>query len=333
MLQFRVHLLFCARCSSKEDVRFLIDSWAIQTGPHHKVTFIGGGEPTTKWSLLEWAIRYIREKIGTVEIVLVTNGSLLSPDKIVFLKKERVQISLSYDILPDIQDSQRLIYKSSKSSFHVVDLFLKEVATINANSDDTPIHVGIRCTITPSIVKKMTDMVRFVSDNYSGVVRRVHFEHVTSTNNPGDFYKQYEEAFFEARNFGRSVGLEISNSLTSSQGKVRSSFCRRESCFVPAGENRIICTACHRVSSPRDSFINVFKYAESYKHGEFCIRGPRHDEMRGISKECEKCPAKWQCAGGCIMERRTLSPEQLRMKCEMVRGFNRRLLEEKLNEI
>ena len=155
---------------------------------------------------------------------------------------------------------------------------------------------------------------------------------MTSSNNSASFYKQYEEAFFEARSLGRFMGLEISNSLTSSQGKVRSSFCRRENCFVPTGENRIICTSCHRVSSPRDKNINVFKYAESYKHGEFRIYGSHLDEIRGLLKECEKCPAKWQCAGGCIMKRLSLTPELRGMKCEMVRGFNRRLLEEKLNE-
>lgn len=318
---------------TRDDIRFIVDSWVAQPGPHRKVTFIGGGEPTAAWSLLEWAIEYVRGKVGDVEIVLVTNGSLISHNRLVFLKQAKVRISLSFDILPEIQEAQRLIYNSSQSSFRVVDSFLKDIALVNANAENgEPVRVGIRSTITPNTVGKMTDMVHFVHENYEGVVKIVHFEHVTSSNNTTIFYQQYEKEFFKARDFGQKVGIKVINSLIASQGKVRNSFCMRESCFVPAGEDGIICTACHRVSSIRDRQIEKFKYAESYKRQEFRFFGSSVDDLRGLSEDCEYCPAKWQCAGGCIMERLILPPELFRKKCEMVRGFNRRLLEEKLNK-
>ena len=318
---------------TREDVRFIIDSWAAQPVPHNKVTFIGGGEPTVVWKLLEWSIGYIRKTIGDAQIVLVTNGSLISHDRLLFLKEAKVQISLSFDILPEIQEGQRRIYHSGRSSFQAVDSFLKDVARINAEAgENDTFHVGVRSTITPDIVEKMTDMVRFVRDNYAGVVRKIHFEHVTSPDNPATFYSLYEEEFFKARTVGREAGIEVFNSLTTSQGKVRSSFCLGESCFVPAGDDGILCTACHRISSPKDSMIGMFKYAESYEHGEFRCHEAGHEDLRGVVEECQSCPARWQCAGGCIMERLVLPPDLIRKKCEMVRGFNRRLLEEKLND-
>ena len=309
-----------------EDLRFIIDSWAAEAIPHRKVTFIGGGEPTMKWSLLERAVRYVRDRVGDVEIVLVTNGSLISHDRLVFLRDAGVTISLSFDILPEIQEKQRRVFNSGRSSFQIVDSFLKEVARIGY-------HCEIRSTITPDTVGRMTDMVRFVHDRYDAV-RRVHFEHVTSRDNPIRFYGQFEEEFFKARAVGREIGIEGYNSITASQGKVRSAFCRGTSCFVPAGKSNIICTACHRISSSRDELIDVFKYATIDGDGNRNIRlhPARYETLRGIQEECESCPARWQCAGGCLNERLTLTPELLRMKCEMVRGFNKRLLLEKLNE-
>ena len=318
---------------TQEDVAFIIDSWAAEPIPHQKVTFIGGGEPTIVWDLLEWAIKYVRKKLGDVKIVLVTNGSLISHDRLLFLRDAKVQISLSFDILPEIQEGQRRIYHSGKSSFKAVDTFIRDVIQTNAGTEKSDvIRVGIRSTITPDIVEKMTDMVRFVDENYRGTVKQIHFEHVTSSSNPGAFYHQYEEEFFKARAFGREVGIEVCNSITASQGKVRNSFCLGESCFVPTDDDGIICTACHRISSPRDGLIDVFKYAEARGHKMFHFKEATNESLRGNSEDCNTCPAKWQCAGGCIMERLLLSPELLEKKCEMVRGFNRRLLEEKLDE-
>lgn len=309
-----------------ENIRFIIDSWAAEAIPHKKVTFIGGGEPTMKWGLLERAISYVRERVGNVEIVLVTNGSLISHDRLVFLRDAGVTVSLSFDILPEIQERQRRLFHGGHSSFRIVDSFLKEAARIGYRCE-------IRSTITPDTVERMTEMVRFVHDHYDAV-RRVHFEHVTSCDNPPCFYGRFEEEFFKARAVGREVGIEVYNSITASQGKVRSAFCRGTSCFVPAGKNSVICTACHRVSSSRDELIDVFKYAEidGDGDGDIHFHPARYETLRGIQKECESCPAKWQCAGGCLNERLALTPELQRMKCEMVRGFNRRLLLEKLNE-
>lgn len=318
---------------SRDDVRFIVDSWAAQPVPHDKVTFIGAGEPTVVWGLLEWSIGYVREKTGDAQIVLVTNGSLISHDRLLFLKEAGVQISLSFDILPEIQEGQRQIYHSARSSFQAVDSFLKDVAMTNAGAGEHDAFlVEVRSTITPDIVEKMTDMVRFVHDNYAGAVNRIHFEHVTSPDNPAAFYGQFEEEFFRARAIGHEVGIDVYNSLTASQDKVRSAFCQGESCFVPAAEGGIICTACHRISSQKDSLIGVFQYAESRGHDVFRCHEAGSEDLRGITEECKSCPARWQCAGGCIMERLTLPPALLRKKCDMVRGFNRRLLEEKLNE-
>lgn len=310
---------------SQNDIKFIIDQWAKGSSDHKKITFIGGGEPTLSWDLLRWSIEYIHKIFAkeNVKIVLVTNGSLLSHERISFLKCHNVIVSLSFDILPDIQDRQRKLFNSTKSSFEAVDCFLKDAY-------ESRLSCEIRCTVTPSIVQQMADMVRFVADNYKGV-RKIHFEHVTSSKNPEDFYSKYTDAFFEAREIGRRLGLTVYNSISSSQGKVRHSFCSGTSCFVPTQSGEIICTACHRASSEKDELMNTFKKAIIHQDQTIEIFNRPHEMIRGAMPECETCHAKWQCAGSCVMERLVIGPKLFIKRCEMVREFNKRLLEEQLN--
>lgn len=310
---------------SKEDISFIVDLWKKNTPEHKQITFIGGGEPTLNWDLLKWSILYIRKVLSKEGIIinLVTNGSLISHERLLFLKTEKVNISLSFDILPDVQESQRKYYNSKKSSFMAVDSFLKDTVSSDYSCE-------IRCTITPKIVDRMTEMVEYVHNNYP-TVRRIHFEHVTSANNTPQFFERYTDCFFKARAEGVKMGIHVFNSLTTSQGKIRSSFCIGTNCFVPTSENGIICTSCHRVSSNNDLLIDFFKDAEIINHGKIARFDAPHNKVRGIFKECVSCPAKWQCAGGCLMERQLLTKKMIKEKCNMVRAFNKRLLEEFLN--
>lgn len=310
---------------SRNDVKFIIDSWLYSSAEHKKVTFIGGGEPSLSWELLRWSIDYIRGLINNedVKIVLVTNGSLLNHEKVNYLKSKSITVSLSFDILPDIQDSQRPFYNSTKSSFAAVDSFLKDAEQSHLNCE-------IRCTITPRIVHRMSEMVMFVSRNYPEV-EKIHFEHVTSSSNPHDFYSSFTREFFTARALGRNLGITVYNSITSSQGKVRFSFCGGTSCFVPTPEGDILCSACHRISSHKDKLMDTFNDAVIHNHHIFVNKDAPHKSIRGMLESCVRCPAKWQCAGGCLMERLTIGNELFKLKCEMVRDFNRLLLEEQLN--
>ena len=300
----------------------ILDDWYGHLQKNRKITFIGGGEPTVTWDELSWAIEYAKSIDSRTNILIVTNGSLLPDERLAFLEKHNVSLSLSFDILPDIQNSQRPIHNSRISSFDVVDSLIKRLACYQ-------IPCGIRSTITSNNVLRMKEMVQFVDANYPHI-KKVHLEHVTDTNNPESFYRDFVDNFFDAREYGRGVGINVYNSLTSSQGQIRYSFCSGTKCFVPSSDNGYAFTACHRVSSPKDSLFEIFgttqqelsskkRVNESYRH------------YRGRRELCKECEAKWQCAGGCIMESISLPSSLLLLKCKMVREFNKRLLLEKLS--
>ena len=92
-------------------------------------SFIGGGEPTLTWELLSWAITYIRNKYTDkqkVGIGITTNGTLLNDERIDFLYKNGVHIGFSFEILPDVQCTQRCFTDKNRNSFDVIDANIKK---------------------------------------------------------------------------------------------------------------------------------------------------------------------------------------------------------------
>ena len=160
---------------SKEKLKHIIDYVLSQPNNEKKqFSFIGGGEPTITWELLEWAIKYIdtsKKEGQEVQYSITTNGTLLSDEKISFLKAHKVRVGISFEILPEIQNIQRKYTNPKLKSFEVVNTAIKKLI-------ENKISYSFRSTITKRNVDLMTDMVDFVSENYKNI-KRLHFEQVT----------------------------------------------------------------------------------------------------------------------------------------------------------
>ena len=71
------------------------------------IRYIGGGEPTVEWKLLTAVTEYIRtasREMGVrYWIRLITNGTLLNPDRVKWIGENIQFVTLSFDILPELQ--------------------------------------------------------------------------------------------------------------------------------------------------------------------------------------------------------------------------------------
>ena len=110
---------------SKEKIKAVVDYILSSNEDRSKTfSFIGGGEPMLTWGLLVWAINYITEETNKKKIKksigITTNATLLNEERILWLKKMNVKLCVSYDILPEIQNSQRNFSMSTLNSFDVL---------------------------------------------------------------------------------------------------------------------------------------------------------------------------------------------------------------------
>ena len=310
---------------SKEKLQKIIDYVLSQPNDEKKrFSFIGGGEPTATWDLLEWAIKYIdtsKKEGQKVHYSITTNGTLLSDEKINFLKEHKVRVGISFEILPEIQNIQRKYANPKLKSFDVVNSTIQQLIV-------NEIPYSFRSTITKRNVGLMKDMVIFVSENYKNI-KRLHFEQVTDIqDNDTKFYDDFIINFFEARKIGKEKGIEVYNSISNSVNSLRTRFCRGEFCVVPTGD----IVSCHRVSSDKESSFDSFNFGHIDE--QICIDNAKIEKVLNVAKskkqECNTCFAKWHCAGGCILEQFVHSKEQQSHKCNFTKKIIVKILEEQL---
>jgi len=311
---------------STDKIKTVVDSVCANTNETKKsFSFIGGGEPLATWDVFEWSVNYIRKRSQELgissRIGLTTNGTLLNEDRVLFLKANRIVISISFDILPHVQDDQRPFPDGKTSSFQRVHNNIKRLLSYG-------LVPRIRSTITSGNAHLMSQMVEFVIEHYPEI-KLLHFEPVTDvTENSDEFYKEYSASFMEARRLSTEHGIDLNNSITHSFEGIRTRFCNGEFCITPSSE----IVSCHRISSDREESFESFKYGK-VTHDleidtELLNRVLEISERKGT--HCSNCFAKWHCAGGCAMYRAISTEKEQLSYCTFVRDTMTSLLEERL---
>lgn len=306
--------------ASKENIKLMIDYVLGNRPKSQKIfSFIGGGEPTLNWDLLAWSIEYIRgtQKHENVIISITTNGTLLTEERIVWLKENKVDIGLSFDILPEIQNNLRS-FKNGEGSFnrinHTIGLLHKH-----------DLFFRIRATVSHDAVELMPMMVEFVRDNYP-FISHVQLEPVQDKEqNVRSYYDKFIEHFMTAYQIGKQSGIDVYNMITLSIETTKAQFCRGEFCMTPDGN----IVACQRFSSERDALFHKFRYGK-IENGKVQIEKDSLTEVETLfSKKlskCETCFAKYNCAGICTAIRSDLDIEQIEEHCEFTKKLLMRLL-------
>lgn len=289
-----------------------IASWASLINNKGEVSFIGGGEPLFNWNLFTKCVEIIKEqseKMGLlVSIAVTTNGPLLTDERIKWLADNSVKVGVSFDVLPDVQNSNRP-FRHGAPSHSVVLTNIKKLVSAG-------ITQRIRTTITRSCVCRMTEMVDYVAKNIPGI-KSLHFEHVTLDEDASDdFYEQFVESFWDAKRSGRQYDMKIRNSIQTSFMRLSNQFCRGELCLTPDGSF----VSCHRVSSRKDTWFNEFFMGDVGK-GVLANKTDKIPQCHQLQHKCMDCFCKWHCGGGCPMMNMTLSENGRSAYCRFVKRF------------
>lgn len=285
-----------------------------------KITFIGGGEPLITFDLIMQTVNYAERKAHAlnkhIHFALTTNGSLISPECAHWLKEHNFTVSVSFEILPEIQNKQRPM-KNNSPSYDVVH---EGIAHLIREG----IPIRFRSTITEENVSRMKQMVQLAVVQYPNV-KQLHFEPVSdSAADLAHYYDSYSSNFFEARKVAIQSGVSLTNSILSSIHYTRDVFCSGEYCVVPSGE----IVSCHRASAPTDSLYNYF-YVCSLNDdimGKSLCSGQIRTKLLPA---CLTCFARWNCAGACSYNRQIYSEQQMQLLC----GFTRSIIKKYLEEI
>lgn len=279
------------------------------------ISFMGGGEPLLSWKLVCKGIEYAEAKAAErrlrLNVRIITNGSVLNDDVISFLKAHRVEVSVSFELLEDIQNLQRKHY----------DLVRSNICRLIASG----IPIQINSTITPANVGRMHEMLDVLVKDFPKV-RNAMFEPVTAQglfptpSHLKDYYDEYVKGFVAVREKGDESGVDIT-----SFAYLRTVFpldraCPGEFCITAEG----FITGCYCVATRNEPLSGQTFYGVASERGVEFDR-ERFERLLGhnvYSKErCGSCEVKWNCGGGCFHQFYTYDEEYLDEVCGFTRNF------------
>ncbi|MCF7820692.1 MAG: SPASM domain-containing protein [Candidatus Pacebacteria bacterium] len=266
-----------------------------------KVIHLYGGEPLLNFSALKSAVLRTEELKGSgvlskkTNLVLITNGLLLTEEKADFLAENKVSIGLSIDGPKHLND----IYRISKDGNEVFSRIIKAYKIINERN----INVGLSVTLTPDVVNNFSEVLDFLINDLKikdGLTFNIlHYNPKVPTSD--DYFEKSADCIIRAFKVFRELNIYEERMMR----KVKS-FVNQEPMFADCGVvgNQIVIApngqvgVCQDFVKPKTyfgKFINDFGY-NPVKDGLF-------DEWRKRSplfmEECFDCEAVAICGGGC----------------------------------
>ena len=305
-----------------------IDSSRIEPANKLAIAILGGGEPMVSWDITRHIIEYAHQRssdmgFAGMEITLVTNGSIMTDEMIDVLKRYHVIMSVSFEILEEIQDLQRGHYKEVSQN---IDRLIA-----------AGIRPQLRSCITLDNIHLMKRMVEEVLTRFPGT-REVMMEYVTDPERltdsmqVRDFYRRYLDNFLEAYDYADEHGLFLDCSARRNYELLVRRFCPGDNTLTPDGKISI----CSRISSPKDPGYEASIYGSVDADGTVTIDNPKFEHLIGLDvdyyPQCLDCFAKWHCGGGCMIHKHTYSQEIRDEICIFTRNFTKRMLLRQLDK-
>lgn len=302
---------------SFDAVKSLVD-WLFRPGQKQRnpyiINFSGGGEPLLSFPLIQKTVRYIHEIAGKTDyrynIGLVTNGSLITPEIIDFFTEWKVDMAVSFEILPDLQNKERGSYDKVAAN---IDMMLER-----------GFPFGIRTTFTPESVGRMCEMIEEVHRRFPKL-RKVVFDVVLAPDlfpAPEDLEKYYSTfliEYYKAKGLARSYGITLESVAVETLSMVRDRTCEGKIVLTPAGT----VSSCARVSSPLEKRYGDYIYGQvtngqvTFDNAQF--RNILNTDNIYTRPECAGCFARWNCGGGCRLFHDSFEPAFNDVRCAFAR--------------
>lgn len=281
------------------------------------ISVLGGGEPLLSWNILKPALEYAfavsKQRVVSCPISLVTNGSICTDEIVSFCVDNNISLSISFDILPDVQNKQRGHWK---------------IVSENINRfAEAGIDVALNTVISNENVIRMTEMIEHLHI-CNPKVKKVSFKILISKGYFQNieerifYYKSFISHFFEAKKEADKYGIWLTCSYMNTCITLTDRYCHGK--FVITSEGDI--SSCHTVGSKYDELYDKFIFGHiDGQTGQVAIDNDKltailsHDVYK--NSVCENCPARWHCAGGCYADHFHLNKEEHEAYCESMRLF------------
>jgi uncharacterized protein len=256
-----------------------------------------GGEPLLNWPILEYVVQrldsWAQEHQKDLSKYLITNGTLLDPDRIAFLKAHDVETQVSVDGDADTHNRFR-VFKSGKPTVEKIKPNIDELITQDAK-------FNLRAVLT----RQNTDPSSVIAGLRSLGASRVSFE-VVATDNPhaqfdaGDWDK-HNEQYITFINLPYKTWRELPDEMQAMIIRI----CDHQRVFYGCGAGVSEVTVspdgsiyeCQRIYRAPYSKVSDGKSPTELASQFLTMVDDRHI--------CQDCWARYLCGGGCMHQSHT----------------------------
>lgn len=291
---------FCKKVISKSYINEAIDSVKelakIKGKEEIFITFFGG-EPTLYPELIRYSIKVAKDRLKNYKVSFgITSNGVFNEEIKNLLVENDFTVTISMDGLPKFQDKQRVTAKNQGTS-NIIEKTIKDLTVRGVN-------VIVRMTITQEMIYEFKETIDYLN---SLGVKIIHFEPMTMGGRakenedylerptPEEYAHKLEEAIDYAKeNKVKIISSTVMNALSPSY-----MFCDG------IGKNKLAVTyegvfsSCLGVQNKEHPLASKFivenRNIKSWMDAKF---GSYVDDYTKKDK-CEKCFAKYVCAGGC----------------------------------
>ena len=274
------------------------------------VSFLGGGEPLLSPDTVLAAIDFIRKIAPDIPVNIVTNGSVLNENLKKFFLRQNVSVTVSFEVLPDIQESQR-------GSHALVSRNVKELLA-------SGIKVKIRTILTNRNVHRIREMASMVQKEYAKITRWLiepvsAWSYFGSPETAMDFWNAYISAIEELSALPEMKDISWNSLFKRFFNGCSGIYCDGEFVVMPSGEIGL----CHRVSSPASPLWQRWLWGEfdGRQYQLFPQKAESFYKVPGRMKErCSRCSAFACCGGNCRMLSEEATDGYIDLYCDFIRN-------------
>lgn len=306
-----------------ETIKIIIDQlfqYATETSMDKvEICFHGTGEALTQWNKLVDTVNYALHKKTEntkIDFSLVTNGTLLNPERAEFLASHDFFVTLSMDGIESVQNEQRPQRDGSGSYRYAVNGIRYLVSS--------GVSFVVRSTVTGKSIHLMPKFVNLCAKLGCKQISFMPFSAIgrgavgIDSIDPHLFIKSY----LKSKKISKRKNIYLSMAGTDIN-KVNSYYCGAVGFNCVINPEGLIST-CSRITKKSDQLAPIFIIGRVAERG-FSITEEKRLRLSKLNvfsfQECRPCFAKYICAGGCPHDRLSFANENLEYWCEIVRNL------------
>lgn len=273
-------------------------TWNVEQKKNKTIVFFGT-EVLLEKNILFELIRYVRKiekeyELNNIELVVFTNGILLTEEVILFLIENTVVPIVSIDGWKELHDKAR-INKCGMGTFEIIQ---KNCSIMNSKG----LRFGISLTVGEHNIDFLPEIVRYFATEFNPINIGMNPMEINNKEKREIFFEKYIQQVLEAYKVARELNISIPQVMRRIRPFVEKKH-RVKECPTCGGAIRVyptgkIGTCSHFIAVNEQCMDETEFLSTDFQQNRIIKNWSNRTQFK--FENCQKCEAISLCGGGCV---------------------------------